>query len=326
MTGIFKANHPSNNFILIVYAFLLKLPMFLYPETPEIQEFDGFLFRKLLNALSATGHSYPLIYPVITFIFLVSQALILNRVVNNQKLMQKQSFMPAMSYVLLTSLFSEWYNFSACLLINSIMIWVFSQLCKLHNHPQPKSILFNIGIATGINAFLYFPSLTFIILVFAGLSYTRPFRIHEWLVMILGVLTPFYFAAAWFYYTDRWSEAALPFVKVTLPLLRETQWVYVGILLVAIAVLVGVFFIQANLRRQLVQVRKSWALVFLYLLVAVFVPFVNASSRFDYWILAAVPISIILSAAFLYPERKWFPATIHWGIVAIIITIEYFIR
>ncbi|HMX36387.1 MAG TPA: hypothetical protein PKA94_03835, partial [Ferruginibacter sp.] len=75
---------------------------------------------------------------------------------------------------------------------------------------------------------------------------------------------------------------------------------------------------------QLIQARKSWNLIFLYLLVALFVPFINATHTFEYWILCAVPLSAFLGAAFLYPAKGWFPLLLHWLLVAFVIAINYF--
>lgn len=295
------------------------------PVVPKIQSFDGFLFRSLLQSLQGIGAVFPLIYQFIAFLLLITQALTLNRVVVNQKLLQKPNYLTAMSYILVTSLFSEWNHLSAPLIINTIMIWVLAQLCKLPNHPQPKSILFNVGMAIGLNAFFYFPSLTFLLLIVVGLTITRAFRIREWLMVVLGTLTPFYFAAAYFFLNGKWEKMPLPFLKITMPHLKESTWAISGLMLIGIAVLVGAVFIQNNLRKQLVQTRKSWALVFLYLLVAIFVPFINATKQFDYWILSAVPISCIMASAFLYPERKWLAHLVHWGLVGLIVAMGYFI-
>lgn len=145
-------------------------------------------------------------------------------------------------------------------------------------------------------------------------------------MVLLGILTPYYFMFSWLYLKDRLKEYKLPEIGVTVPSLNGSIWAYIAIVLVLITLLVGVFFIQFHMRRQLVQTRKSWGLVFLYLLVSLFVPFLNETDNFDYWILSAIPISIIASAAFLYPDRKWFSIFIHWGLVALIIIMGYFIK
>ena len=83
---------------------------------------------------------------------------------------------------------------------------------------------------------------------------------------------------------------------------------------------------QANLRRQIVQVRKSWSLIMLYLVVAVFVPFINATHTFEYWILAALPLSAYIGCAFLYPAKRWLPLLLHWLMVGLVIVISYVIN
>jgi hypothetical protein len=90
--------------------------------------------------------------------------------------------------------------------------------------------------------------------------------------------------------------------------------------------LIGVFFIQNNMRRQIVQTRKSWQLIYTYGLVAAYIPILNATHSFNNWILLAVPASLIVASALFYPEKKWFPQLMHWGMVAISVAIGYFIR
>ena len=82
------------------------------------------------------------------------------------------------------------------------------------------------------------------------------------------------------------------------------------------------------------QVFKSRIkIVFLYLSVTIiavpmylFIPFINATHSFVYWILCAVPIAAIAAAGFLYPAKKWFPLILHWLIVAFVIAFSYFVK
>jgi hypothetical protein len=261
---------------------------------------------------------------VIAFIFLFIQALSLNKLVNAQRLMQKPNYLTGMCYLLFTSLFSDWFHLSSPLIVNTLLIWVLSNLCNLHSNNFPKSSLFNIGMITGVATFFYFPSIAFALLIIVGLGITRPFRLPEWLMALLGLLTPYYFLAAWVFFTDNWKGYHFPGVSVTVPEFYQSTLAYIAVCIVSFTILVGIYFIQLNMRKQLLQARKSWNLIFLYLVVAIFVPFLNASHSFDYWILTAVPIATIIGAAFLYPEKKWFPVSVHWCLVLISVLIGYF--
>ena len=123
MTGVFKSNNPYNTFLLLVYGLLLKLIMFIHPQIPLPQQTDGFLFKLLLSQLSGVGSSLPIIYPLISFILLYTQAITLNALVNQHRLMQKPNYLTGMAYLLITSLFAEWNILSAPLIINSFIIF-----------------------------------------------------------------------------------------------------------------------------------------------------------------------------------------------------------
>jgi len=325
VTGTFKANNPYNTFLLFVYGLLLKLPIFLHVSIPQPQQIDGFLYKYLLKWLAPVGHDLPLIYPVITYLLLYTQAVTFNRLVNEQRLMQKPNYLTGMSYLLVTSLFSEWNMLSAPLIINTLLIWVWAKMSGLNNNPNPKTALFNIGIVIGFATFFYFPSLAFAALIIFGLALTRPFKIAEWLIALLGIITPYYFLLAWVFLTDRWKGYTFPGFAITTPKFNQNNWSYAAIIIVLIISIAGLFFIQQNFRRQLIQARKSWNLVYLYMVVAVFIPYINATHTFEYWILCAVPLSAIMGAAFLYPAKRWIPMLLHWLIVGFVIVINYFV-
>jgi hypothetical protein len=98
---------------------------------------------------------------------------------------------------------------------------------------------------------------------------------------------------------------------------------YTGMLMILTAAIAGGFFVQWNARRQIVQVRKSWGLMLLYVIVALFIPFLNNSLNFQYWILATVPLSAFIACFFFYTDIKWIPVTVHWIMVAFVIYMSF---
>ncbi len=327
MTGTFKANNHYNAFLLLVYGLLLKLPMFLHPTIPLPQQTNGFLYNALLGQLTKTiGSSFPFIYPFISFLLLYTQAITFNKLANDQRLMQKPNYLAAMSYLLITSMFKEWNVLSAPLIVNTFLIWVWANMSGLYNDKKAKSTLFNIGIGIGVATFFYFPSIAFSLLIIVGLTVTRPFKLAEWMIALLGIITPYYFLLAYVFLMDKWKGYKFPDFAISLPKFYESRWALVAVIIVSVATVVGLFYIQQNFRRQLVQTRKSWNLVFLYFLVAVFIPFINATHSFQYWILSAIPLSAFVASAFLYPSKKWFPLLLHWLMVAFVIAFSYFVK
>ena len=323
MVGIFKANNPFNTFILLVYGVLLKIGWFLHPVPPAVQPTDAFLFREFILKLQVVGANFPAIYPILVFLLLFTQAVTFNKLINEQKLMQKPNYLPAMSYILVTSIFPEWNVLSAPLLINTLLIWIWARMSNLYSSQNPKTTLFNIGMMIGLCSFFYFPSLAFAVLIVFALLVTRPFRIAEWIISFLGIITPWYFLLSYLFLTDRLRGYRLPPFIITYPRFNQSIWTVGAVAIVLVTFLIGSYFVQSNLRRQLVQVRKSWSLIILYLVVAVFIPFINATYSFEYWILTAVPLSAIIACTFLYSKKAWLTIVLHWLMVGFVIIISY---
>lgn len=323
MVGIFKANNPLNTFLIFIYGFLLKLEWFFHPHIPVVQKTDGFLFREILGKLENTGNQFPLLYPAITYLLLFTQAITFNKLMNDQKMMQRANYLPAMSYLLITSMFSEWNILTAPLVINTLLIWVWARMSTLYSNTNPKTTLFNIGMMIGISTFFYFPSLAFVLLIVFALIVSRPFILAEWVVSILGIITPYYFLFSYLFLTDKLKGYRLPQFEISYPKFHQNYWELAGICLVILAFLIGGYFVQANFRKQLVQVRKRWSLLLLYLFVAVFVPFINATHTFEYWILTAIPLAAYVGSGFLYPVKRWLPLVLHWLMVLVVLIISY---
>ena len=319
MTGAFKANNPFNTFMLLIYGLLLKLVWFLSPQIPVVEKSDGFLYNRILTTLKPLFDGFPAIYSIITYLFLYTQAISFNRLLNNRRLMQKPNYLPGMSYLLITSFFAEWNVLSAPLVINTLLIWVWAKMSNLYNNPHAKSTLYNIGIVIGITTFFYFPSLAFALMIIFALLITRPPRVAEWVIAILGIATPWYLLFAWLFFTNKLYSFQLSGIHLDYPLFAKNNAQYTGIALILFAAVIGGIFVQANARKQIVQVRKSWGLMLLYLVVALFIPFINSSHNFQYWILATVPLSAFIGCFFFYPNKKWIPATMHWIMVAFVI-------
>jgi len=75
---------------------------------------------------------------------------------------------------------------------------------------------------------------------------------------------------------------------------------------------------------MLIQIRKGWSLILLYLLVAIFVPFVNTSNTFENWVMAAAPFGAFHACTYFYPPKKLFPLVLFWISVAFVLFYQYY--
>ena len=324
MIGIFKHKNPANIFLLLVFGVLIKLPLFLHPNIIESRSSDSLLYKEILEFLKPSGKSFPALYACLSIGLLFLQALVLTRFMNAQRMMNRSTYFPGMAYLLITSLIPEWNYFSAPLIVNTILVFVLSGLFKIYNQQNAKGAIFNIGLALGISSFIFFPSVTFIAWILLALMVMRPFRLNEWLLCILGATTPFYFYAVYLLIRGPWNwDTFWPYFSVSLPSVRQSAWLAGSAFFLIAPFLAGAYFIQNSLRRMLIHVRKGWSLLLLYILGAIFVPFVNSADTFENWVIAAIPFAAFHACAYLYSTFRIFPLLLFWLSVAFILAYQY---
>ena len=307
-----------------MYGIFLKFAWLLHPQIPSIEKSDGFFFTGILNSLKPYFDAHPTGYFAITYLLLFTQALSFNQIIISRRLMQKPNYLPAMSYLLITSFFSEWNIFSAALVINTIMVWIWARMSNLNNNQHPKSKLFNAGIAVGICSFFYLPAAAFAIFIILSVLITRPLKIAEWIIAFIGIVTPWYFLACWLFLTDKLYSFRLAGFGKSPASFESLIIELTGLGLIVLLIIIGAFYVRSFMSKQVLQVRQNWGLMLLYLLVAVGIPFISINLHLGFWLLALLPASAFIGCAFYYPKVRWIPMAVHWLMVCFVLYIQYF--
>ena len=322
MIALFKEKSPGNIAALFIFGLFIKLPVFLYPKKALETQFDGKLYHGFAAWLSSLPS--PFIAPILAFLLLYVQALSITNVVNEYRMTTRQTFLPGMSYLLITSLLPEWNIMSAPLVATTLIFWSFSKLFELYNLHGANSKIYNIGLLLGISSFFFLPSVAFGICIIVGLMVLRPFRLNEIFLFLLGIITPYYFYAIYLFLTDQFHwKHLVPKLNIHIPFIKNTIWLGGSTLFLGLPFIIGGLYVQSHLRKMLIQARKNWSIVLVYLLVALAVPFINSTDSFVNWILAAAPFAVFHACAYLYGTRKWLPLLLFWGMLAFILAQQY---
>jgi hypothetical protein len=325
VTGIFKTKNPANIFLLLLFGVLLKLPLFRNAGFEQPQPGDGLLYKGLIDFLKPATASIPKLFSFLAFALLFVQALMLNRVMNSQRMTGRPTYLPAMAYLMVTSLLPVWNKFSAPLLVNTIFIFILSVLFGTYNNDKAKGSIFNTGLAAGIASFIFFPSLVFFAWMLLALMIIRPFKLNELALCIAGLATPFYFYAAYMFITGskNW-DALFPGFSLSLPFAEQSAWIAGSTFLIVVPFLAGAYFVQNNLRKMLIQVRKGWSLLLLYILISFFIPFTGRSLSYENWIITLVPFAAFHACAYLYSTYPIIPLALFWLTTGFVLAWQYY--
>ncbi|MFT3844453.1 MAG: hypothetical protein QM725_05330 [Lacibacter sp.] len=322
MIRYFSSNNPLNVIILFFLGILIRLPYFISPVMPQTSETDGVLYGLLIKALHSTGMVFPFVYPVIVYLLVFTQAIMFNGLINEQKLFHTPNYLLALYYLVITAIVPEWNVLSPVLIINTVLVWAWPGMVGLYHQSNPKTVLYNIGFGFGLTAFFYFPSVYLLLLLIVALLLFRPFYLTEWLIAILGILSPFYFLLVYLFVWDHWYLIAkvIPPQTLRLPSVSFDWKFWVELGLIVIPLLVGLLISFNSSSRMLVQTRKSWNFMVFYLIIALFIPFMNSYAGLTHWVLAVIPVSLFHAAFGFFPKKKIFPELFFWLSLVWIVT------
>jgi hypothetical protein len=171
---------------------------------------------------------------------------------------------------------------------------------------------------------LYQPAVIYVLLLLFAIFIMRPFQIRDWLIGLLGVTTPYYFLGIVLYLQDKWSwDRLIPRLSFSLPGMPESILITIAISLLLLPFMIGGFYVQNNLSKMLIQVRKNWSLLLLYLIISTVIILLNAGNAYGKWILCLVPLAGFHASAYFYPVRNTFPRILHWILFGFALYINY---
>jgi len=308
----------------LIFGLLLKMPLFLYPKAIQATTNDADFYHAFVQWIRSAGAGSAALFSLLSFVLMYIQALIINYFINSFRMISKPTYLPAMTYLLITTLLPEWNFLSSPLMATTLVLWALVILFRLYNVQVARGAIFNMGLLLGLGSCFYFPVAAFLLSFLLGMMILKPFRVNEIILFLLGALTPYYFYGTYLFLTNQLSFSKfLPRVWVNVPVVQSNVWLAVSTVLLAIPFLVGGFYVQSHLHKMLIQVRKNWSILLFYLVLAFFVPFINTHSSFSNWVLIAAPFACFHAAAYFYLPKKWIANFLFFLTTGFIIYLEY---
>lgn len=245
----------------------------------------------------------------------------LNFVLNKSRMFQQSGSTTAMAYVLLTASLPQWCNVTPALFGNTLVIWIFVKLTRLYNNSSPKTLLFNTGLIVGLTVLCYHPTAILVIVILFALAVVRPFRLAEWLVLLLGAVTPYYFLVSGLFLTDNMHTVRqfIPELYLNLPVHQADRWLWITLSVILVMLITGFIFWQPHNNRMVIQIRKNWGIMIVMLLIMLPIPFIFKNAGIASAILIIIPLASFISNVFLYPGKLLLPNLLFFITIIVII-------
>jgi len=324
MVSFFKDKSAVSVFWLIIICCGLHVYSLINAPQLNISVNEGFFYYLLQPIANLQPYTLSVIYVLLIFLI----ALQLNFVVNELNLLPKQSYTPALAFVLLSALLPVFNQVTAALLSCNFLIWIFYGACRLYGTPNAKSSIYNIGLATGISVILYYPMMPLVIIVLLSFFIIRSFRANELFILLFGIITPFYFLITYLFLKDDLKLLPLPQQLFNFYISNKPQFSLAIITLIISAVITAwsMLMVRQSGNRELVQVRRSWTVAGVFLLFFIPAIFFIKLAYPSAILIAMIPAACYIGYAFGSTSRSIAPTIIFWLFVGLSIYNNWFAK
>ena len=316
MTSLFRHNNPL---ALILLAVLAGLP--LYHPSLGIAPSDGsgfsILHKKMISFLSWMDPSKGLPSGLLSAGLLLIEALFLNKVVNDHKLIDRPGLLPALGFLLISGLSPHSLQ-PFGLISNAILIIVLKLMIMSYKQIKPYQNLFLSGFLCGIMASLNTSYILLYLWLIIGALIIRPLSVREWILSTAGFIMPSYFLIAGLYLADQLAgRDLLPALKLqfSLQTLTLREWLVWGCMIflpmISLAVSGG------QLGKMVIQVRKSYLITLVMFLTAILVILLHLEQPFFHFSLLLIPSSLLFIPFLNSFKRDYIPNLLILGLLAL---------
>lgn len=307
MVHLIRNNTPYTVILLLIFTLVVKVQVLSHPVLPSVDN-GHIIYASFVHLLDILFRGHAFIYTLLSVLMVYGQAIYLNAIAAKHKLFAKPTYVVAYVYILLTSLYPPFNHFSEPLLTNWLIIASIDFVLGTYQTNQPRKHLFNMAFVLGCTAIISFPAVIYFILLLSALLLLRSFSPGEWIVAIMGYLTPFYFFAGILFLTDKINYFTIwPSLGLSLPHKIAHPVYLIGTLVCMVSMFAfGVLSLQPYLTKASIFIRRNWTTLTIFLFTTVIASLGQNAAEGSAWLLVMPLLSIFISNVFYSEKNKGF--------------------
>jgi len=314
---LFKSNHQVLLSVLFIMGAIIWIPSLVNPLQPQAPR-ETEIFYKLIYNIVIQFH--PSISVLLAFGLLFLQSVVLNNLVINHSLNDKNTFLPSLIYFVLMSILPQFCTLNPILISNLVILLCLDTILKIYLKEESFAAVFNISFFIAVLSFFYQPASFYILFVWLSFFIYRIFKWREWFISIIAFLLPFALMAFYFFWHDN-----LVFMNNFLSIFHyfrvapdyKNPQIIILILLQAFILFAALKY-QNYTQDKIVMLRKFSGIVISLYAVSILSLYAAKGNWLIHLVSTFLPASIFISYFFNKIKKTWIPEIIFLIFIAII--------
>ncbi|MFP4556205.1 MAG: DUF6427 family protein [Bacteroidales bacterium] len=269
-----------------------------------------------------------LVQRLVAFSVLMLCAILLIQINTKHILIKYRTYLPPLFFVLLSSSFLPLQRLTPALFAAVFLIISIDYILSAYSSKKPLDNFFKASFFIAVASLFYFAASFYILLVFISLIILRPPSIRDWLVSILGFITPWLFLVFYHYFfNDDIAYLANLLDMVSEPIgisrfygvLFTIFYSFSGLLLI-----ITLLFLIGSLTTQKISIRKYYSIFIWFLVISAGVAFLSPFSSIEITYLAAIPSAFIFSNFFTFSSSRLWTEILFSILIIIAVLMQFY--
>lgn len=328
MLSIFKSNNPA---VIVFYFFYLLLfrvcLVWLTVDNSFVFSHTEPLSALLFSSLKNVGGNQQFVSAVLGAVLCFFQALLVNGIVNNNKMLARKSYVAGATFIVFASFLPNTLLLTPVSVALTFILLATGRIFSLVKNEKAHGDIFDVGFFIGIAALFYFPSLMFILFAYIGLAIVRPFNYREWVIVLTGLAAPFMVVFVYYYWNDNTPSLLSDLLNrqgngwLLLSEFSDADKLRLGAL--ALCTLAGLLLLPGSLHASLIQVRKFANILVVLTLFVFLAVLLRQTVRLSHWVMLAFPLGIFTGMVLLKIKRNWVAEVIYLILILLVLVGQY---
>lgn len=250
-----------------------------------------------------------LVYHILSFLLVFIQSFIFNNVLNNTKAYNESTYVPALVYALLMSIFFDFNTLSPVLMSMTFILLAINNIFYHIDNKSWVGNLLNTGLFIGIASLFYIPCILFVFPVLLSYILFTGTIPRRYLLFLYGVILPYLLVGVFFFWFDSLDEFIHQFIFANLfttgiKFLGLTDFLAIATL-PAICLLLSFYKLFETNRYTSIQVRFQQTLFFMFIVASI--SWIIVNKRMPFQLIIFIPVvAFFISHFFLLMQRRIF--------------------
>jgi len=323
IVSIFKRDFIAQYILFGIAAIVMWISPFVYPAPMIVMDSPAPLYNFFYILFS----EIPFLYVLIGFLLLLAQSFWFKEILSKNDLFSRTSSFVGLVYFMLMSSSSSHQTLTPLIFSNFLIIIALGRIFAFYQQSDALLDVFNCSFLLSLAGMFFLPSILLFPLIWLSFIVYRQFLWRDWLISIIGLITPWLFLISFSYLNnslmDILQQYTLYFqsLKLYFPPMLWSETLFYGIM--GFFALPGFFLILRKLNESPIAYRKRVNIIILFLLISIVLSLLGIK-HFENTEFLFLPLSYIVAVMIFEQKRGWMSEMLFLIFIVSIVVKYYF--